>query len=216
MKSSKLFFALIAALTLLHAAAATAGGNIDMDDPRRVVGREDDVRIDAQLIQDTVSPGTPIGVTYQIQNFTTTPVAVADKITDATYDSETMTITLAIGAEVPPDGKMPQLVSIAPGEKKVFRAGATPSINSAAIRAALERVPRFVQVKVSILRDLTPYDALIAAQPRGGQTLTDEQFDKWFESNDSIFLNAVPVRFSPRGSSSNFTAADKRSSRGSF
>lgn len=210
MKTSKLFFALIAAITLLHAAAATAGDTIDMTDPRRVVGREDGVRIDAQLIQDTVSPGTTIGVTYQIQNFTANPVAVADKVTDATYDAETMTITFAIGAEVPPDGKLPHLITIAPGEKKIFRAGATPSINSGAIRASLERAPRFVQVKVSILRDLTPYGALMSAQPRGGQMLSDEQFDKWFESNDSIFLNAVPVRFSPRRNN-NFAAADRRS-----
>lgn len=210
MKSSRLLFALIAAITLLHAAAATAGDSIDMDDPRRVVGREDDVRIDAQLIQDTVSPGSAIGVTYQIQNLSGKAVAVADKVIDATYDADTLTITFSIGAEVPPDGRMPHVELIAPGEKKVFRAGATPSMNGAAIRAALERVPRFVQVKVSILRDLAPYDALITAQPRGGQTLSDEQFDKWFESNDSIFLNAVPVRFSPRGNNGGFSAADRR------
>jgi hypothetical protein len=209
MKTSKLFFALIAAITLLHAVTASAADTIDMTDPRRLVGREDDVRIDAQLIQDTVSPGASIRVTYQIQNFTAEPVAVADKVMDATYDAETMTITFAIGAEVPPDGKLPHLVTIAPGEKKVFRAGAMPNMNSGAIRSSFARPPRYVQVKVSILRDLTPYNALMIAQPRGGQILTDEQFDKWFESNDSIFLNAVPVRFSPRRNN-NLAAADRR------
>lgn len=192
MRSSRLFFALLTAIFLIHAAAATAGATIDMEDPRRVVGREDDVRIDAQLVQDTVSPGSPIGITYQIQNFTKSPVAVAHKVMDASYDMETRTITLAVGAEVPVDGNMPQIVVIAPGEKKVFRAGATPAYNVAAMRIG-GSLPGYVQVKVSILRDLAPF-----AKTASGQTLTDAQFDSWFEANDTIFLNTVPVRFSPR------------------
>lgn len=163
-----------------------------MDDPRRVVGREDDVRIDAQLVQDTVSPGSPVGITWQLQNFTRTPVAVAHKVMAASYDTETRTITLSVGAEVPADGNMPQMVVIAPGEKKVFRAGATPSYNAAAMRAG-GALPGYVQVKVSIIRDIMPF-----ATTPFGQRLTDAQFDQWFEANDTIFLNTVPVSFSPR------------------
>jgi hypothetical protein len=191
MRSSRLFFALLAAIALIHAAAATAATSINMDDPRRVVGREDDVRVDAQLIQDTVSPGSVIGVTYQIQNLSKNPVAVADKVMTASYDTDTQTITLAIGAEVPVDGSMPHVVVIAPGDKKVLRAGAVPQYSAAALRAR-GRTPRFVQVKVSILRDLVPF----ASVPYGS-TLSDAQFEEWFESNDSIFLNTVPVSFSP-------------------
>jgi hypothetical protein len=205
-KPSKLFYALIATIVLLHAAAATADG-INMDDPRRTVGREDNVRIDAQLVQDTVSPGTPIGVAYQIENLSATPVAVADKVAAATYDQDTRTITLSIGSEVPDDGKMPHIVTIPPGEKKLFRTGATPMLGSAATRSPLA-APRYVQVKVSILRDLAPFARLSSAQ-----TLSDEQFDKWFEANDTIFLNAVPVRFSTRRNSG-FASADQRSSGG--
>ena len=152
MKPSKLFYSLLAAIVLLHAAAAIAD-TIDMDDPRRTVGREGDVRIDAQLVQDTVSPGTPIGVAWQIQNFSKSPVAVADKVADATYDQDTRTITLSIGSEVPQDGKMPHVVTVAPGEKKVFRTGATPMLGATATRSP-QAGPRYVQVKVSILRDL--------------------------------------------------------------
>lgn len=205
MKSSKLFFAILAAIILLHAAAASAGA-IDMNDPRRTVGREDDVRIDAQLVRDTVSPGTPIGITYQIENFSSSPVAVADKVMDATYDQDSRTITVSIGSEVPDDGKMPHVVTIAPGEKKVFRAGATPMLGGASARSALA-APRYVQVKVSILRDLEPF-----AKVNATQTLSDELFDKWFEANDTIFLNAVPVRFSARRGMNGLAGADQRSS----
>jgi hypothetical protein len=214
MKSTKLLFALLAAITLIHAAAATASA-IDMDDPRRLVGREDDIRIDAQLVQDTVSPGAPIGVTFQIQNLTARPVAIADKVATASYDEDSRTVTVAIGAEVPPDGRMPHLVVIAPGEKKLFRAGATPAFNAAAIRSAMGVVPRYVQVKVSILRDLEPFEPLLGQPGRMQQTLSDAQFDSWFESNDSIFLNSVPVRYSPRRSSG-FAGADRRDASGGF
>lgn len=192
MRSSRLFLAILIAIFLIHAAAATASMKIDMNDPRRVVGREDDVRIDAQLLQDTVTPGSPVAVTYQIQNFTKDPVAVAAKVTSASYDIDTRTITLAVGAEVPTDGNMPQIVVIAPGEKKVFRTGATPAYSAAAIRAG-GSMPAYVQVKVSILRDINPF-----AGTAFGQRLSDAQFDQWFESNDTIFLNTVPVSFSPR------------------
>ncbi|HYH06067.1 MAG TPA: hypothetical protein VEK11_03305 [Thermoanaerobaculia bacterium] len=211
MKSSKLFFALFATVALLPAVAADAAGSIDMDDPRRVVGRENDVRIDAQLIHDTVAPGTPIGVTYQIQNLSAFPVAIADKVANASYDPDTQTITLSLGAEVPDDGKMPQVTTIQPGETKVLRAGATPTLNAAATRTSFGASPRFVQVKVSILRDLTPFHALIhAPQPKGGTVLSDAQFEQWFESNDTIFLNTVPVRFAPR-SRAHMNGADRRS-----
>jgi hypothetical protein len=59
--------------------------------------------------------------------------------------------------------------------------------------------PRYVQVKVTILRDLTPFAALIENQSnvRAAQ-LSDDLFTRWMESSDSIYLNAVPVGWSPR------------------
>jgi len=203
---SKLFSALLTATALTHAVAVFADA-IDMNDPRRTVGREENVRVDAQLVRDTVTPGTPIGVTYQIENLSDAPVAIADRVAEATYDADTYTITVAIGSEIPQDGKMPRITTIAPGEKKVFRTGATPALHGAATRGAFS-APRYVQVKVSILRDLAAF-----APVKPEQTLSDAQFDRWLEANDSIFLNAVPVRFSARRSTG-FVGADQRGSAG--
>ncbi|MDQ3281360.1 MAG: hypothetical protein M3Q69_08105 [Acidobacteriota bacterium] len=207
MRSSKLFYALIAAIVLIHAAAASAA-TIDMDDPRRLVGRENDVRVDARVGQDTVSPGNAIGVVYQVQNLSPAPIAIADKVTVASYDPETRTITVSIGAEVPDEGKMPHLVLIAPGEKKIFRTGATPQF-SAVVRSS-GASPRLLEVKVSFLRDVTPFEALVN---HTGTMLTDAQFDQWFESNDTIYLNTVPVRFSPRGDGADYGADQRTASR---
>lgn len=198
------------ALFMLLVAAGAHAANIDMDDPRRSLGREGDVRIDAQLVRDTVTPGTPIGITYQIQNFSSRPVAVASKIADASYDEDTRTITLSVGAEIPPDGNMPHLVVIEPGEKKVLQAGAAPRLRPAESRSALAPVPRYVQVRVAILRDLAPFAAMIAQQDgRARQSLPDELFDQWLTSNDTIYLNAVPVHYKPAGP----TEVERRSPR---
>ena len=210
MKPSRLFFPLIAAIVLIPAAFADS---IDMDDPRRTVGREDNVRVDAQLVQDTVSPGSPIGITYQIENFSSAAVAVADKVSDASYDPDSRTITVSIGSEVPSDGKMPRVVTVGPGEKKVFRTGVTPSLGAAASRSSLAP-PRYVQIKVTILRNLAPFAQLIARQSGTAQALPDDLYDRWFESNDTIFLNAVPVRFSVRRNPGGFDGADQRGNGG--
>lgn len=212
MTAPRTLLAIAATTAVIHAAAASAAA-IDMDDPRRALGREGDVRVDAQIIQEVVSPGSPIGVTYQIENLTSAPVGIAHRIATASYDSDTQTITLAIGAEVPEDGRMPHMVMIAPGEKKVLTAGATPALTAAIVRTG--GAPRLVQIKVSILRDIEPFAALIGRQdPRNGIVLDDEQFEKWFESNDTIFLNSVPVRYSPRGGATraNHVGADRRNS----
>jgi hypothetical protein len=127
---------IIAFLFALLAPICLSGApRIDMNDPRRALGREDDIRVDAQLLQETVSPGSPLGVTYQIQNLTKEPVAVAEKVCAASYDSESQTITLAVGSEVPVDGAMPRLAVIQPGEKKTFTTGATVRLAVAASRS---------------------------------------------------------------------------------
>jgi hypothetical protein len=210
-KPSRFFYALLLAIVLLVIVLIPPAfaDSIDMDDPRRTVGREDDVRIDAQLIQDTVSPGSSIGIAWQIENLSTTPVAVADKLSDASYDADSRTITVSIGSEVPPAGKMPHLVTVEPGQKKVFRTGVTAALGGAASRSTLAP-PRYVQIKVSILRDLVPFAQLIARQTRSEQPMPDELFDRWLDANDTILLNAVPVRFAPRRSTGGFAGADQR------
>lgn len=201
---------LLALVVVILTSASAEGDSIDMDDPRRSLGREGDVRVDAQLVTDTVAPGVPVGVTLQIQNMTREQIAIAGKVASASYDPETRTITLVIGSEVPQEN-MPHLIVIAPNEKRILRASATPALNAAAMRASVAATPRYVQVKVSILRDLAPFQALIDRQAQGPQPLPDELFELWFESNDTILLNSVPVMFK---SGRNQWAAENSASNG--
>lgn len=185
------------ALALFLLAAAANAAKIDMRDPRRAVGREDDVRVDAELTQETVASPAKIGVTYQIQNLTDSPVALADKVSDASWDAETQTITVAFGAEVPEGSTMPHLAVIAPGETRTFRGGGSVAIVTPNIRTRWTPVPRYVQIKVTLLRDLKPFAALIDQQNKSAAppALNNDAFDRWVNSVGSVFLNPIPVRF---------------------
>lgn len=196
----KLVAAASFAATLGIYVAAANAASIDMTDPRRALGREGDVRVDAQLVSETVAHGAPIIVTWQIQNFTDLPVAVATRVVDTSYDADSRTITVAIGSEVPDEGNMPQMTLVAAGEKKVFRSAASLAIPVAAVRGSRGGAPRFVQVKVSILRDLDPFAAMIETQSPTAppQKLSDALFEQWFESTDTIFLNTLPVQWGGR------------------
>lgn len=201
---------------ILYATAAHAADAVDMNDPRRALGREDDVRIDATLQQETVTPGMPIAVKYQIHNLTAMPVAIAHKTADFSYDPETLTITVGIGSEIPMDGNLPQMTTIAPDEKKTFTIAVTPVFAVSAAATRFGGTPRYVQVKVSILRNLAPFAALILSQSKaaGPQPLTDEQFDQWLKGNDTIFLNTIPVRYQPRAKTG--IDVENRGTRGMF
>jgi hypothetical protein len=199
MKSLRSFALSLATATLFASAASAAGPAVDLDSPLTSIGREDNVRVEAQLLNDTVASGSAIGVTFQVENMSDGPIAIAEKVCSASFDADTQTVTLSIGSEVPEDGVMPKVTALAAGEKKTFTTGAVVRIITANLRSAFAAVPRFVQVKVSVLRNVTPFAALIQRQSQGPASvrvpLDDHQFETWLESNDTIFLNPVPVRF---------------------
>lgn len=193
MRSSKTFFSIVAC-SLIGAAAATAA-HVDFKDPRRALGREGDIRVDAELTQDTVSPNSPVNITYQIENLSHATVAVADKVSDVSFDIESRTITLTIGAEVPPGVIMPHLVTINPGEKRVLNGGGMLHINMPAMRTPWTAIPRLVQIRIAILRDVTPFARLIEQQNKNALPipLPNDVFDRWVENSDSVLLNTIPV-----------------------
>lgn len=188
----------VATAVFLLAASTVRAAGVDFKDPRRAVGREDDIRVDAEVLQETLSPGSPISVTYQIENLTASPIAIADKVADATFDADSQTITMSIGAEIPQGTAMPHLTTIAPGQKRAFRIGASAQVLVANARGPLAHVPRFVQIVVNVLRDLKPFAKLIAqqAQSTAAPPLPNDLFDTWVASVSSVELNVLPVRWS--------------------
>jgi len=191
---SKLFL-LLAATTFSYATDALAA-RVDMSDPKRALALDDDIRIDAQLADDTIGSGSSVNITFQVQNNTRHSVALATKVCDSSYDADSQTVTVSIGAEIPAGATMPHLSVIKSGETRTFTAIAPVQVVLPAVRSPFIAYPRYVQVKVSVLRDIEPFTDLIARQRDAAQPpLPDALFETWIQSNDAIFLNAIPVHW---------------------
>ena len=183
-------------LLLLTACASTA---VNMSKPRRVVGTESLVRVDAE-INEVVRAGAPIGITYEITNQRTTAIAVADILPETTFDPETRTVTVNIGSEVPGTMLLPRLVKIAPGEKKSF--STTARVNR--MLPAQSADPRvnattLLRLKVNFLGDTAPFAELIDITEKAvaDSKRADELFPVWVEKNEVVYTNAVPVQVTP-------------------
>lgn len=187
-----------AALALLFAACSTLP--VDMDEPRRVVGTESAVRIDAEIRAEEIRPGTPVPITYEITNQRGESIAVADIVPVTTYDAETQTITINIGSEVPGQQLLPRLIAIAPGEKKAFTGSARMSFalqtNTGDPR---KRMPASLRLKVNFLGDTKPFADLINLPEKekaiADAKRADELFSVWLERNEAVYTNAIPMRW---------------------
>jgi hypothetical protein len=190
---------LLAGVIGLGGCASTA---VDMAEPRRIVGTENSVRVDAQVSADQVSPGSHIPITYEITNQRDTAIAVAELIPETTYDPESHMFTVSIGSEVPGNELLPRLVSIAPGEKKSF---------STLARVIYVRTPRPVdaqlgsesanfRLKLNFLSDTEPFRELIGIKEVAvtDPKLADALFPLWLERNEVVYTNAIPMRWSAK------------------
>lgn len=212
MRSSKLF-AVVALSSIGYIANAA---QVDFKDPKRALGREDDVRIDAQLADDTLSASSPITVTYQIENLSKSTVAIADKVAESDYDAESQTITLSVGAEVPKGTTMPHMVVIKPGEKRTLTSGSFTHIAVSSVRTPWTSIPRYVEIKVTLLRDVNPFATLIAKQDESRTPLQfpNDMFDRWVEGSDSVFLNSIPIQW--KAGADGGAESNRRASAGRF
>jgi len=169
-----------------------------MNEPRRVVGTESAVRVDAEIRGEEIRPGTPVPFTYEITNQREQSIAVAEVIPVTTYDAETRTITVNVGSEVPGMQLLPRLITIAPGQKKTFTGSARMSFalqNSPGDPRM--RHPASLRIAVNFLGDTKPFAELLdipekaVADPKRA----DELFPIWVEQNEVVYTNAVPMRW---------------------
>ena len=184
-------------LPLLAAAcSSTSTSAVDMSEPRRVVGTENLVRVDAE-ISDVTRSGSPIPIKYEITNQRTTAIAVADIIPEVMFDHETRTVTVSIGSEVPGTTILPRLVKIEPGQKKSFTTTARVQrmlpVQSADPR---QNATTLLRLKVNFLGDTEPFAELIDIPEKGiaDAKRADELFPVWLEKNEAVYTNAVPVQ----------------------
>lgn len=167
--------------------------------PRRIVGTEAAVRIDAQVSGDQIASGSQVPITYEITNQRETAIAVAELNPDTTYDAESRTFTVSIGSEVPGNTMLPRLISIAPGEKKTFSAMARiihvlPPRN---VDPLVRMAPASFRLKLNFLGDTEPFHELIGIPQVSvaDAALADKLFPLWLDRNEVVYTNTIPMQW---------------------
>lgn len=197
--------------SVVLASCATQKASVDLAEPKRVLGREQDVRIDAQIFADKVRANSIINVVYDVTNERSSAIAVADVIPEASYDEESRTVTINIGSEVPGNQMVPRLMPIASGEKKSFSVGARMPIVSLGTRAH----PRYLRIRVNFLGDVKPFEALLNIPEKAvnDPELAASLFPQWVENAESVATSTIPITW--QGAENNeFDTSQRRRTRG--
>ena len=176
--------------------ACSSSKPIDMSEPRRVVGTESDVRVDAEVYGDRLGPSVNVPVKYDVTNHRQATILIADLIPESTYDPETHTVTISIGAEIPGEEFLPRLIPIRPGEKKSFSTSAHVVIVANTASPWIPR-PNALRLKINFLGNSQPFEQLISIPEKAvhDPKLAAQLFPKWVEGNETVFTNALPMRW---------------------
>ncbi len=191
-------------------------GNIDMKEPRRMVGTENNVRVDAEIYGEDLIQGASLAIKYDITNQRSSAILIADLVPQTNYDPDTRTVTIDIGSEIPGEEFLPRLISIPSGDRRSFRAGAHIRIPTPP-NSPWSPKPRALQLRVNFLGESQPFIKLIDIPERAVRDpqLAAELFPKWVEGNETVTTNALPMRWQgPRPSGIEDTPSAPRRRRG--
>ena len=186
-----------------------------MKEARRVVGTESDVRVDAEVYGDRLSPNITLPLKYDVTNHRQTTILVADLIPEATYDPETHMVTISIGSEIPGEQYLPRLIPIRPGERKSFSTAAHVVILANPASPWVPR-PNALRLKLNFLGDPNPFEKLISIPEKAvhDPALAAQLFPKWVEGNETVFTNTLPMRWATTVEEPTPAAAPGRRRRG--
>jgi hypothetical protein len=195
----------IAVVLLLLSAAGCASSSpsptpkssVHMDEPRRIVGTENDVRVDAEIVGDHLTAGAPIPITYIVTNQRSTPILIADLLPQTNYDPETGMVTIEIGTEIPGEELLPRLIAISSGEKRSFTTKAVLNVMVGRNRAPTAVIPQQLRLRINFLGETKPFEKLIGIPERAvhDPQLAADIFTKWVEGNETVVTNAIPMRW---------------------
>jgi len=178
--------------SLVLTAIGCASRPVRMDEPRRVVGTENNVRVDAEILIDP--NGLAVAIKYDVTNGRNEAIAVADIVAETSFDPEARMVTVSLGSEVPGARLLPRLVSVPPGQKRTFSAGA--QVASAIRRGSpFSPQPAALRLKLNFLGDTTPFVKLLDIPEKAvaDSELADALFPRWVELNEAVYTNAVPI-----------------------
>jgi hypothetical protein len=174
-------------LAIVTIGCSSTTPKVDLSDARRVLGRDNDVRVDAQLTASASGSSTILYLVCEIENLRDKPIVLAADSHSISIDSSNNTLTVALGSEIP-EAQM-RLTRIAAGEKKSFTTAVSIK-NVPQFRA--QQQSRLLRVKVNFLgAEVAPFEQL----NNGPKTysVSNDLFPMWLENNQSVVTNAVPM-----------------------
>lgn len=194
------------------AATGCASSGVDLDESERLMGRERDVRIDAQITSSELASNSNLGLKYEIENLRAEPIAVADIVPEVSYDTETGVITVLLGSEVPGNEFLPRLEMIRSGERRTFSAGANLNVGG-----AMRKQPRAIRIRLSYLENVEPFSFLVDISEKAVRDpeKADALFLTWVDNVKSVTTNEVPLNWSRRSADEASTARPPRRPPGS-
>jgi hypothetical protein len=145
----------------------------------RVLGRDGDVRVEAEILADALKPGALVRVRCTVENFRTEPIQIAAINAQSSYDADSRVVTVNVGSELPIDSKT-DMITVAPNEKHSFNVAVPLRLPTVARRA---RAQSTVRVKLHFLDRPRAVLAKLFADP----------FDQWLEAKKTVVTNAIRV-----------------------
>ena len=188
-------------LLVVSAACATTSQPInESKEPRRAVGTENGVRIDVEVYSESLMPNSSIPIKYDITNHRNVTILVADLIPQGTYDSDSLTVTVNLGTEIPGENFLPRLIAIRPEERKSFSTSAHVAIVANPGTPWTPR-PNGVRIRLNFLDDTATFSKLIEIPEKAiyDPKMASDLFQKWVENNETVITNILPMRWQGGG-----------------
>ena len=188
--------ALLLLLAVAVACASSSKPIVESTEARRAVGTENGVRLDVELYSETLRTNLSLPLKYDITNNRNQTILVADLIPEGSYDSDTHTVTVNLGTEIPGEQFLPRLIPIRPGERKTFNTAARVVIATGPGTPWTPK-PNGVRIRLNFLDDTSTFSQLIDIKEKAvhDPQLAAALFQKWVENNETVVTNTLPMRW---------------------
>ncbi|HEY0592161.1 MAG TPA: hypothetical protein VGE86_03735 [Thermoanaerobaculia bacterium] len=197
---------LMAACSTSQSSVSTTPTDASVDKSFRVLGRDNDVRIEAKVLTNEFRQAANVAITYEIENFRKEAIAFAPLAPTVDYEPGSRTLTVGLGSEIPVEEAFPRLVRILPGERRTFSTGARLTVPPPATSSRFG--PRYLQLRFNYLDGTEPFEPMIA---NGGHATGDQEglFRNWLDHIAAVVTNALPIRWGAGGDGSMASAAER-------
>ncbi|MBW3670514.1 MAG: hypothetical protein KY432_02445 [Acidobacteria bacterium] len=170
---------MVSALLAISCSTTSATSNLELAKSDRVLGLDDDVRVEATVYRDPHRPYGRVRIVCEIENRRPEPIVVYHDHSLPIYDPDTRTFTVNVGAELPHGNSQP--IEILSAERRILE----QIVSLHSIPPLLKRVGNVIRVRLHFLKDA------IGFGEQYQETETDVM--RWAEYKRTVDTSTVPV-----------------------